>query len=94
MKPYFLEHEIWLKQSRANGPCIRTDRAGSFLFWGALKVHNARMPNNSAPVCLLCHEPMQVVRTIPAVARLPEVLVFYCEGCGEVETRERGRRAA
>jgi hypothetical protein len=34
---------------------------------------------------------MQVVRTIPAVARLPEVLVFYCEGCGEVETRARPR---
>jgi hypothetical protein len=52
------------------------------------------MPNyRSAPICLLCHEPMQVIRTIPAVARLPEVLVFYCEGCGEVETRERGRAA-
>jgi hypothetical protein len=37
---------------------------------------------------------MQVIRTIPEVARLPEVLVFYCDGCGELETRERGRAAA
>jgi hypothetical protein len=36
---------------------------------------------------------MHVARTIPAVARLPEVLVFHCEGCGEVETRERGHAA-
>jgi hypothetical protein len=42
----------------------------------------------SAPVCVLCNEQMQVARTIPAVAQLPEVLVFHCEGCGEVETRE------
>ena len=35
---------------------------------------------------------MQVIRTIPEVARLPEVLVFYCDGCGELETRERGSR--
>jgi hypothetical protein len=62
-----------------------------FSLWGALKVHNANADYNSAPICLLCQEPMQVVRTIPAVARLPEVLVFYCECCGEVETRERGR---
>jgi hypothetical protein len=49
------------------------------------------MPNyNFAPSCLLCQEPMQVLRTIPAVARLPEVLVFYCAGCGEVEAGERG----
>ena len=61
---------------------------------GALKVHNARMPNyNSAPICLLCQESMQVLRTIPAVARLAEVLVLYCENCGEVEMRERGRTA-
>jgi hypothetical protein len=93
-KPYFFEHEIWLKQSRANGPLHQTDHASSFLFRGALKVHNARMSNyNSAPICLLCQEPMQVVRTIPTVARLPEVLVFYCKGCGEVETRERDRAA-
>jgi hypothetical protein len=43
---------------------------------------------SSAPVCLLCSEAMQVARTIPAVGQLPEVLVFHCEGCGEVETRE------
>jgi hypothetical protein len=31
---------------------------------------------------------------IPAVAQLPEVAVFYCERCGEIETRERARAAA
>ena len=52
------------------------------------------MPNySSAPICLLCQGPMQLVRTIPAVARVLEVLVFYCESCGEVETRERSRAA-
>ena len=50
------------------------------------------MPNySSAPICLLCQGPMQVIRTIPEVARLPEVLVFYCDGCGELETPTRSR---
>jgi hypothetical protein len=89
-KPFFFEHEILLKQSRANGPCIII--LVLFSLGGA--EGTARMPNySSAPICLLCQEPMQVVRTIPAVARLPEVLVFYCEGCGELETRERSRAA-
>ena len=87
MKPFFLNHEILLKQSRANGPCIII--LVLFSLWGAPK-GTARMPNySSAPICLLCQEPMQVIRTIPAAARRPEVLVFCCEGCGEVETRER-----
>ncbi len=52
------------------------------------------MPNySSASICLLCQEPMQVIRTISEVARLPELLVFYCDGCGELETRKRGRAA-
>jgi hypothetical protein len=55
-----------------------------------LGLYSARMSHYyfSAPVCVLCNEPMQVARTIPAVAQLPVVLVFHCEGCGEVETRE------
>ena len=91
-KPFFFGHEIWLKQSCANGPRIII----LVLFSSGGAEGTARMPNySSAPICLLCHKSMQVVRTIPAVAvaRLPEVLVFYCEGCGEVETRERSRAA-
>jgi hypothetical protein len=59
---------------------------------GVLGLYSARMSHYyfSAPVCVLCNEPMQVARTIPAVAQLPEVLVFHCEGCGDVETREHG----
>jgi hypothetical protein len=60
-----------------------TPRRWFFSLWGAPK-GTARMPNySSAAICLLCQDPMQVVRTIPAVARLPEALVFYCEGCGK-----------
>ena len=89
-KPFFFGHEIWLKQSRANGPRIII----LVLFSSGGAEGTARMPNySSAPICLLCQEPMQAIRTIPEVARLPEVLVFYCDGCGELETRERGRAA-
>jgi len=48
---------------------------------------------SAAPLRLFCREPMQVARTIPAVAALPEVQVFHCERCGEVETREQNRAA-
>jgi hypothetical protein len=85
----FRHDEIRLKQSRANAPA---SLFRFFLFGGAEST--ARMPiHSSAPICLLCQQPMHVARTIPAVARLPEVLVFHCEGCGEVETRERGHAA-
>jgi hypothetical protein len=85
----FRRDEIRLKQSRANAPRIVIPVLS---LRGAEST--ARMPiHSSAPICLLCQQPMHVARTIPAVARLPEVLVFHCEGCGEVETRERGHAA-
>jgi hypothetical protein len=89
-KPFFLEHEISLKQSGAKRPRIII----LFLFSLGGAEGYAPMSNYSyAPICLFCQQPMQIIRTIPPVARLPEVLVFYCERCGEVETRERVRAA-
>jgi hypothetical protein len=49
---------------------------------------------SSPPVCLRCHEPMKVARTIPAVASLPAVIVFHCARCGEMEMREQDGAAA
>jgi hypothetical protein len=37
---------------------------------------------------------MKTIRTIPKIESLPELLVFHCVACGEVETRERTKGAA
>ena len=38
-------------------------------------------------ICPHCNQPMELVRTIPAID-LPELLVFYCQSCGHVDTQE------
>jgi hypothetical protein len=41
-------------------------------------------------LCPKCRQPMALVRTVPKLGLfLPELEVFRCRGCGEVETRER-----
>jgi hypothetical protein len=41
--------------------------------------------------CPKCGEPMNLVRSIPKLGALPELCVFHCEACHEVEIREDER---
>ncbi len=48
--------------------------------------HNPDMPSIKCP---RCRRTMRLVRTIPKLgAAAPELLIFSCPFCGEVETRE------
>jgi hypothetical protein len=39
------------------------------------------------PPCPDCREPMKLVKTIPHLGGLPEIVVFYCSACKRVETK-------
>jgi hypothetical protein len=38
--------------------------------------------------CLSCGDAMEFVRTIPKLGVLPELLVFHCPSCKDVDTME------
>jgi hypothetical protein len=48
------------------------------------------LPTDNLPVrrCPSCDGPMNLVRTFPKLGGLPELLVFQCSPCEEVETIE------
>lgn len=54
----------------------------------------ARMRNASdrSPVCRLCERTMKLDRILPKLGGLPEILVYHCAVCNEVETD--GKQAA
>ena len=35
--------------------------------------------------CPECHQPMKLINSVPKLGALPELLVFYCRACDEVE---------
>ena len=41
-----------------------------------------------------CREPMKLIKTIPHVAGLPELFVFYCATCKQAETKMQDQAAA
>jgi hypothetical protein len=45
----------------------------------------------TTPICRRCRHPMKLSRTISEIGLLPELLVFHCVGCDEVETQEDKR---
>jgi len=48
-----------------------------------------KIPNNPPTLaCLSCGDAMELVRTIPKLGVLPELLVFHCPSCKEVDTKE------
>jgi hypothetical protein len=47
----------------------------------------------AAPLCPVCREPMKLVKTIPPVGGLPEIMVFYCSCCKQAETKALDRAA-
>jgi hypothetical protein len=51
----------------------------------------ARMKNTSrhSPICLLCGRPMKLERILPKVGAMPEILVYHCAACNEVETNDK-----
>jgi predicted RNA-binding Zn-ribbon protein involved in translation (DUF1610 family) len=44
--------------------------------------------------CLSCGNVMKLLRTVPRLGGLPELVVFVCPSCNEVETKEISRVAA
>jgi hypothetical protein len=42
---------------------------------------------------MLSSEPMKLVRTIPYVEGVPEIVVFYCKRCKHAETKVLERAA-
>jgi hypothetical protein len=47
----------------------------------------AALPNNlRLAVCGRCGQVMPLIRTVPRIGVLPEMHVFVCSSCGEVET--------
>jgi hypothetical protein len=51
----------------------------------------ARMSSASdhSPVCRLCERPMKLERILPKVGAMPEILVYHCAACNEVETDDK-----
>jgi hypothetical protein len=46
------------------------------------------------PLCPDCRQPMQLVKTLPHLGGLPEILVFYCSSCRQAETKVQEQKAA
>ncbi len=38
------------------------------------------------PLCPDCGKPMKLVKTIPRLGGLPEIVVFYCSRCKQAQT--------
>jgi len=56
-------------------------------------VHPTTLAGTATALCPCCREPMRLMRTIPKLGGLPELLVFVCESCREVETVEQDQAA-
>jgi hypothetical protein len=52
--------------------------------------HSRDMPSTPCP---RCRRSMKLVRTIPKLGALSELLIFSCPNCGEVETKEAKQAA-
>jgi len=46
------------------------------------------------PLCPDCREPMKLVKTIPHLDGVLEILVFYCSRCKQAETKVQEQKAA
>jgi hypothetical protein len=54
----------------------------------------AQLPDNlPIVVCPACAQAMKLLRTVPRMGGLPELFIFLCPSCNEVETQE-GKAAA
>jgi len=38
--------------------------------------------------CRLCEQPMKLIRRLPRMGIAPELLVFYCRDCNEVDSAD------
>jgi ATP-dependent helicase YprA (DUF1998 family) len=38
--------------------------------------------------CRLCEQPMKLIRRLPRMGAAPELLVFYCRDCNEVDSAD------
>jgi hypothetical protein len=38
--------------------------------------------------CRLCDLPMRLIRRLPQIGSAPELLVFYCRDCNEVDSAD------
>jgi hypothetical protein len=45
--------------------------------------------SDRSPVCRLCGRTMKLDRILPKIGGLPEILVYHCAVCNEVETDDK-----
>jgi hypothetical protein len=43
---------------------------------------------DAVPNCRRCQHPVKLIRAIPQIGMLPELQVFRCVACSEIETQE------
>jgi hypothetical protein len=48
-------------------------------------------PSPSPPNCPSCRQAMKLIRTVPRLGAIPELHIFSCFSCGEVEMKETER---
>jgi hypothetical protein len=48
--------------------------------------HSFDHPCANFCACHLCDQPMKLIRRLPQIGGAPELLVFYCRECNEVES--------
>lgn len=42
--------------------------------------------DDQACECRFCDQPMKLIRRLPQMGQAPELLVFYCRDCNEVDS--------
>jgi hypothetical protein len=52
-------------------------------------VGRMRNASDRTPVCRLCGRTMKLDRILPKVGAMPEILVYHCAVCNEVETNDK-----
>jgi hypothetical protein len=82
------------EQSASSAEQRNASMRGAVIFQAESNVEGAPMRESDIPKCPECREPMKLIRTIQHLGVLPELRVFYCAACKEVEMREEYRHAA
>ena len=52
-------------------------------------VERMRNASERSPVCRLCGRSMKLDRILPKLGAMPEILVYHCAACSEIETDDK-----
>jgi hypothetical protein len=48
----------------------------------------SQIDNDDACECRICSQPMKLIRRLPQMGPAPELLVFYCRNCNEIDSAD------